>query len=61
MTDEPTTRPDPHAIEGGFFAPTDGGSDLTAQLADLEARYRGVIDHLPAVIYIDGVRRRRPR
>ena len=55
MTDEPTTRPDPHAIEGGFFAPTDGGSDLAAQLADLEARYRGVIDHLPAVIYIDGV------
>jgi diguanylate cyclase (GGDEF)-like protein/PAS domain S-box-containing protein len=54
VTDEPTTRPDPHAIEGGFFAPTDGGSDLSAQLADLEARYRGVIDHLPAVIYIDG-------
>ena len=56
MTDEPTTRPDPHAIEGGFFAPADGGSDLTSQLADLEARYRGVIDHLPAVIYIDGAR-----
>ncbi len=54
MTDEPTTRPDPHAIEGGFFAPSEDGSDLASQLADLEARYRGVIDHLPAVIYIDG-------
>ncbi len=54
MTDEPTTRPDPHAIEGGFFAPSQDGSDLASQLADLEARYRGVIDHLPAVIYIDG-------
>jgi PAS domain S-box-containing protein len=54
VTDEPTSRPDPHAIEGGFFAPAGGGSGLTAQLADLEARYRGVIDRLPAVIYIDG-------
>ena len=25
------------------------------QMADLEARYRGLIDHLPAVLYIDGV------
>ena len=54
MTDEPTERPDPHAIEGGFFASNGNADDLSAQLADLEARYRGLIDALPAVIYIDG-------
>jgi diguanylate cyclase (GGDEF)-like protein/PAS domain S-box-containing protein len=55
VTDEPSTHPDPHAIEGGFFASSTGNGDLSAQLADLEARYRGLIDALPAVIYIDGV------
>jgi len=54
VTDEPTARHDPHVIEGGFFASNDGVGDLSAQLADLEARYRGLIDALPAVIYIDG-------
>jgi len=54
VTDEPTERPDPHAIEGGFFASHGNADDLSAQLADLEARYRGLIDALPAVIYIDG-------
>ncbi|HJX08410.1 MAG TPA: EAL domain-containing protein, partial [Actinomycetota bacterium] len=54
MTHEQSTRPDPHAIEGGFFASTTGDVDMSAQLADLEARYRGLIDALPAVIYIDG-------
>jgi len=54
VTDEPTERPDPHAIEGGFFASNGNADDLSAQLADLEARYRGLIDALPAVIYIDG-------
>jgi diguanylate cyclase (GGDEF)-like protein/PAS domain S-box-containing protein len=48
--------PDPHAIETGFFAPQGASSrDVRARLADLEARYRGLIDHLPAVLYIDGV------
>jgi len=54
VTHEQSTRPDPHAIEGGFFASTTGDVDMSAQLADLEARYRGLIDALPAVIYIDG-------
>ncbi|HYJ61332.1 MAG TPA: EAL domain-containing protein [Actinomycetota bacterium] len=49
-------RPDPHLIEGGFFAPTpSGAADDAARLVDLEARYRGLIDRLPAVVYIDGV------
>ncbi|HJR98693.1 MAG TPA: EAL domain-containing protein [Actinomycetota bacterium] len=34
----------------------DGGlSDVQAQLRDLEVRYRGIVDNLPTVIYIDGV------
>jgi len=48
--------PDPHAIETGFFAPQSASAgDARSRLADLEARYRGLIDHLPAVLYIDGV------
>jgi diguanylate cyclase (GGDEF)-like protein/PAS domain S-box-containing protein len=49
--------PDPAAE--GFFAPefrSDLGSleraELEHALADLETRYRGLIDHLPAVIYL---------
>jgi diguanylate cyclase (GGDEF)-like protein/PAS domain S-box-containing protein len=43
-----------HAIEAGFFAPSSDG-ELATRLADLEARYRGLIDNLPAVFYIDDV------
>ncbi|MEX0983839.1 MAG: EAL domain-containing protein [Actinomycetota bacterium] len=49
---EPTA--DPHAIETGFFARAEAEGANEA-LAELEARYRGLIDHLPAVVYIDGV------
>jgi PAS domain S-box-containing protein len=57
LTNDPTPGPDPHAIEGGFFAgePTADRTGPVWQMADLEARYRGLIDHLPAVLYIDGV------
>jgi len=47
---------DPQGMEGGFYATHDAQpSDPLTRLADLEARYRGLIDHLPAVLYIDGV------
>ena len=42
--------------EGGFFA--DGvppGPDPAVALKELELRYRGLVDRLPAVIYLDGV------
>lgn len=46
------------AIPDGFFSPggitTDLDRDvLEARLHDLESRYRGLIDHLPAIVYID--------
>ena len=48
--------PDPHAIEIGFYASDDAPHpDASSRLADLEARYRGLIDHLPAVLYIDTI------
>jgi diguanylate cyclase (GGDEF)-like protein/PAS domain S-box-containing protein len=48
---------------GGFFADDSIGEDaallgpasLAERLRDLEVRYRGLIDHLPAVLYVDGV------
>ena len=47
----PATRP------AGFFDAGDltGSGTPQDRLRDLEARYRGLIDRLPAVIYIDGV------
>jgi diguanylate cyclase (GGDEF)-like protein/PAS domain S-box-containing protein len=51
-------RPDPNAIRRGFFSaagPDAEPADEAAGLVDLEARYRGLIDRLPAVVYIDGV------
>ena len=67
--DDQTTPATPDAMTArlGFFpdapqlpAPAHAGpagavADLEGQLADLEVRYRGIIDRLPAVIYIDGI------
>jgi len=62
--DNETTQTTPEAVtaQQGFFpsavAPPglDGGiSDLQSQLQDLEVRYRGLIDRLPAIVYIDGI------
>jgi diguanylate cyclase (GGDEF)-like protein/PAS domain S-box-containing protein len=50
---EPTA--DPRAIETGFFAATSEHASSLAELRDIEARYRGLMDHLPAIVYIDGV------
>jgi len=57
VTNEPTRGLDPHAIERGFFRAPEAGARVGPvwQLADYEARYRGLIDHLPAVLYLDGV------
>ena len=46
--------------QGGFLAQmsmpgADPGSDLARRFEELQARYRGIIDRLPAVLYIDGV------
>lgn len=62
--DDQITRTTPEAATAhqGFFPAVqprvpgvDGGvADLEAQLRDLEVRYRGIIDGLPAVIYLEG-------
>ncbi len=46
--------------QGGFLAQivasvADPASDLARRYRELQARYRGIIDRLPAVLYIDGV------
>ena len=51
---------EPTAIDAGLreslAAPAfDPSDDIATQLATLQARYRGLIDHLPAVIYIDAI------
>ena len=44
---------DPAAAPEGFFdTPAEGSED---RLRQLELRYRGIIDRLPAVLYVDGV------
>ena len=44
---------DPAAAPEGFFdTPAEGSED---RLRQLELRYRGIIDQLPAVLYVDGV------
>ena len=51
-----TTRPGPiSAVPPAPSSLAGGIADLRSQLDDLEVRYRGIIDRLPVVIYIDGV------
>jgi diguanylate cyclase (GGDEF)-like protein/PAS domain S-box-containing protein len=54
MTSEIEATPEdpPQAPEGYFDPPPDGSHD---RLHELERRYRGIIDHLPAVLYVDAV------
>ena len=54
MTSEIEAIPvDPATAPEGFFDPPAEGSD--DRLRQLELRYRGIIDRLPAVLYVDGV------
>ena len=57
MTHPDDARPDTHAIGPGFLtaAARDERPPAGAVGSDLGSRYRAVIDHLPAVLYIDGV------
>ena len=42
------------ATDGRFLAGADGANLGGEQQTEIEARYRALIDHLPAVLYIDG-------
>jgi diguanylate cyclase (GGDEF)-like protein/PAS domain S-box-containing protein len=44
-----------HAFDGGFFAAPDDHASPEDRLRDLQARYRNLVDHLPAVVYLDSV------
>ena len=52
-----TAAADALTAQGGFFASGPDLPDLPleARYRDLMARYRGLVDRLPAVIYLDGV------
>ncbi|MGH2539222.1 MAG: putative bifunctional diguanylate cyclase/phosphodiesterase [Actinomycetota bacterium] len=45
------------AVPPGSWPSAGAIADLRSQLDDLEVRYRGIIDRLPVVIYIDGIDR----
>jgi diguanylate cyclase (GGDEF)-like protein/PAS domain S-box-containing protein len=47
-------RSAPAQADAGYFA-APGAVETTERLRALEARYRSVVTHLPAVIYVDGV------
>jgi PAS domain-containing protein len=52
MTSETeATHVDPSSTREGYFAPPSGDKD--DRLRELELRYRGIIDQLPAVLFVD--------
>jgi diguanylate cyclase (GGDEF)-like protein/PAS domain S-box-containing protein len=54
MTSETEATPkDPSNAREGFFEPLSGENN--DRLHELELRYRGIIDQLPAVLYVDSV------
>ena len=61
VDDNGPQRVDALTAKGGFLADigmagTDAAlEDFALQHRELQARYRGIIDRLPAVLYIDGV------
>ena len=60
VNDNEPANVDALTAKGGFLADismtgVDAISDLSQRHRELEARYRGIIDRLPAVLYIDGV------
>lgn len=60
VDDNEPANVDALTAQGGFLADVgtagaDAISDLSQRHRELEARYRGIIDRLPAVLYIDGV------
>jgi diguanylate cyclase (GGDEF)-like protein/PAS domain S-box-containing protein len=60
VNDNEPASVDALTAQGGFLADvgmagTDAIADLAQRHRELEARYRGIIDRLPAVLYIDGV------
>jgi PAS domain S-box-containing protein len=59
MTSETETAPvDPPAAPEGYFDPPAAESD--DRFRELELRYRGIIDRLPAVLYVDAVTESHP-
>ena len=59
MTSELRDFPaDPPAAREGYFDPPPTGND--DRLRQIELRYRGIIDRLPAVLYVDSVREDQP-
>ena len=54
MTHPDDAQPDANPVGPGFLTPA-LDERTAADASDLGSRYRALIDHLPAVLYIDGV------
>jgi PAS domain S-box-containing protein len=58
MSETEATSADPQSAREGYFEPPSG--DSADRLRELELRYRGIIDQLPAVLYVDAVEESEP-